>query len=334
MLKTIIIAEAGVNHNGNFDLAIELVGVALKSGADYIKFQTFKAENVATGNAEKAVYQKESNGDRETQLSMLKKLELSEDAHLKLKSYCDEKGIGFLSTPFDIPSVFFLKKLGIKIGKIPSGELTNLPLLRAVTGSFPEIILSTGMSDMSEIAEALSVIEKNGVNKKNITILHCNTEYPTPYEDVNLKAMISIGEYFGTKIGYSDHTMGFEVPIAAVAMGATIIEKHFTLDRKMEGPDHAASLEPNELLKMVEGIRHIESALGSTEKKASPSEIKNKTVARRSIVAATKIKTGELFTDENLSVKRPGTGISPMKWDEVIGKRSSRDFNTDELIIL
>lgn len=332
-MHTIIIAEAGVNHNGSIENAKKLVDVAAEAGVDYVKFQTFKAEKIASKFAVKADYQKKTTEAQESQLSMLKKLELSEAYHDELIQYCKTKNISFLSTPFDIDSITFLKSIGIKLGKIPSGEIINLPYLRKMAQSFEQIVMSTGMTEMSELKAALSVLLQQGISKENITILHCNTEYPTPFEDVNLKAMLDIGKQTGVKIGYSDHTLGIEIPIAAVALGATLIEKHFTLDNTMEGPDHRASLEPDELIAMVKGIRNIEKAMsGSGRKTPSLSEAKNKVIARKSIVAAQVIQKNELFTEENLTVKRPGNGISPMKWDSVIGKKAKRDFEEDELI--
>ena len=334
MVETIIIAEAGVNHNGSMILAKQLIDVAAAAGADYVKFQTFKASKIASSNAAKAMYQLETTGAGESQLDMLRKLELSEADHLVLKDYCASKKIAFLSTAFDLESIDILKRLGITLGKIPSGEITNLPYLRKMATSFKELIVSSGMTDMEELRQAITALEQAGFNRKRLTILHCNTEYPTPYEDVNLKAMVSIAEEFGVLIGYSDHTRGIEVPIAAVALGATVIEKHFTLDRTMEGPDHKASLEPDELIAMVKSVRNIEKALGSSDKVPSPSESKNKAIARKSIVAGKWIRQGELFDENNLAVKRPGTGISPMKWDAVIGQPAKRNFEPDELIEL
>jgi N,N'-diacetyllegionaminate synthase len=331
-MHTIIIAEAGVNHNGNIETAKKLIDAAADAKADYVKFQTFKAEKLVTKSAAKAEYQQKNAGNDEGQWNMLKKLELGEQDHVELIDYCHSKNIKFLSTAFDADSVSLLKKLGINIGKIPSGEITNLPYLRLMAQSFSELIVSTGMATMDEIAAAINVITKGGFDKKNITVLHCNTEYPTPMKDVNLLAMHDIKKQFEIRIGYSDHTLGIEVPIAAVALGAAVIEKHFTLGRKMEGPDHVASLEPAELKAMVDAIRNIEIALGDGIKKPSASEIKNKVVARKSIVAAGKINKGDVFTEENLTVKRPGDGISPMQWDDVVGKKAMKDFEEDELI--
>lgn len=334
MAHTIIIAEAGVNHNGEMSLAKKLIDAAAEAGADYVKFQTFKADKIASKSAAKANYQQQTTDKAESQLDMLRKLELSESDHQLLKAYCAEKKIQFLSTAFDLDSIDLLKKFNITLGKVPSGEITNLPYLRKMAASFSELILSTGMCDMNELKEAVQAILATGFKKERLTILHCNTEYPTPFEDVNLHAMETIANEFEVAVGYSDHTVGIEVPVAAVALGATVIEKHFTLDRTMEGPDHKASLEPNELIAMVKSIRHIEKALGSAIKQASPSESKNKAIARKSIVAATAIKAGETFSESNLAVKRPGTGISPMQWDSVIGKKANRNFESDELIEL
>jgi len=332
MNKVFIIAEAGVNHNGDVNLAKKLVDVAKKAGADAVKFQTFKAENLVSKSAKKADYQVENTGNNESQYEMIKKLELSFDDFIELKKYCDEKEIMFLSTPFDDESIEFLNNLGIEIFKIPSGEITNLPYLRKIGKLRKKVILSTGMADLGEIEDALDVLINSGTKKENITVLHANTEYPTPFEDVNLKAMQTISCAFDVAVGYSDHTMGIEVPIAAVAMGARVIEKHFTLDRNLEGPDHRASLEPDELKAMVSAIRNIEKALGNGLKKPSRSEKKNIEVARKSIVAKRDIKKGEKFSEENLTVKRPGNGISPMRWDEIIGKTAQKDYKEDELI--
>ncbi len=329
MKHVFIIAEAGVNHNGSYELACKLVDAAKVAGADCIKFQTFKSENLVSHSAQKAEYQKTTTGDG-SQQDMLKKLELSYDAFLDLKEYCDRIGICFLSTPFDFESIDFLNTIDMPFWKIPSGEVTNLPYLLTLAKTGRPVVMSTGMCGMEEIEAAIRVLRDNGTPE--IKLLHCNTEYPTPYEDVNLRAMQTMRDTFGLEVGYSDHTKGIEVPIAAVALGAAIIEKHFTLDRNMEGPDHKASLEPDELAEMVRCIRNIEKALGSAEKKPSPSEIKNKSVARKSIVAKTPIRAGEVLTEENVTVKRPGTGISPMKWPEVLGTKAIRDFEEDELI--
>lgn len=334
-MKTLIIAEAGVNHNGSVELAKQLVDVAAEAGADYVKFQTFKATKLASKYAQKASYQKRTTDLAESQLEMLKRLELDENAHLELIAYCKEKNIAFLSTAFDFESIELLQKLGITLGKIPSGELTNLPFLRKMAKAFPEIILSTGMANMDEVKATINALLQAGTKRDNLTVLHCNTEYPTPFQDVNLKAMLTIEKELNVPIGYSDHTLGIEIPIAAVAMGAKVIEKHFTLDRNMEGPDHKASLEPSELKTMIASIRNIELALAGTgDKLTSNSEQKNKEIARKSIVASKKIAIGEVLTEDNITVKRPGNGISPMLWDSVIGQKAQKNFEEDELIIL
>lgn len=335
MKRTLIIAEAGVNHNGDIAKAKALIDKGAEAGVDYVKFQTFKAEKLVTKQAQRASYQDKNTQNNDSQYEMLKKLELSQALHQELMDYCNQKGVKFLSTGFDSESLVFLAQLGITIAKVPSGEITNLPYLRQVASIFPEVILSTGMATIDEIKDAVKVLIDNGVSKDKITILHCNTEYPTPMEDVNLKAMLHIQRELGLPIGYSDHTLGIEVPIAAVALGATVIEKHFTLDKTLPGPDHKASLEPNELKAMVSAIRNIEKAIGGSGlKEVSKSEEKNKPIARKSIVASTNIKKGDIFTPENLTVKRPGTGISPMQWDEVIGKTAKKDFEEDDLIEL
>ena len=332
MKKVFIIAEAGVNHNGSVELAKKLIDVAVGSGVDAVKFQTFKAENLVSQNAQKADYQKKTTDKKESQFDMIKKLELDIDTHKELISYCNEKGIMFLSTPFDHDSIDMLNELGLEIFKIPSGEITNLPYLRHIGSLNKEVILSTGMADLGEIEDALDVLTNVGTNIDSITVLHANTMYPTPMEDVNLKAMQTIGTVFNVAYGYSDHTLGIEVDVAAVAMGASIIEKHFTLDKTMEGPDHKASLEPDELKEMIKAIRNIELALGSSVKKPSPSEKPNMEIARKSIVANKAIKKGEIFTEINLTIKRPGTGINPMRWDEIVGMVAIRDYKMDELI--
>ncbi len=325
-----IIAEAGDNHNGNLELAFQLVDKAAQAGADCVKFQTFVTEEVISKRAEKAEYQKESTGADESQYEMVKKLELAFDNFRQLQQYAKEKGLMFLSTPFDIPSVDFLNSIDIPCFKIPSGEITNLPYLIRIAQTGRDIILSTGMAEIEEIEAAVKALRENGAGE--ISLLHCNTEYPTPMEDVNLRAMLTLKEKFSVRVGYSDHTKGIEVPIAAAAMGAEIIEKHFTLDHNMEGPDHKASLEPDELKAMVEGIRNIEKALGNGIKTASRSEKKNMDIARKSIVARRKIAKGETLTEDNLAVKRPGNGISPMKWYEILGTKAVRDFEEDEMI--
>jgi N,N'-diacetyllegionaminate synthase len=339
MNKTYIIAEAGVNHNGSLDRAKDMVKVAAKAGVDAIKFQTFRAETLVTKDAIKADYQIKADnqiktsGQSETQFEMLKKLELSVESHLELMECCRLNQIEFLSTPFDLTTIDLLVEMGLKKWKIPSGEITNLPYLRKIASLGQEIILSTGMADLGEIEDALDVLTGAGTKLKDITVLHCSTEYPTPMQDVNLKAMQTIKSAFpGIHVGYSDHTKGIEVPIAAVAMGATIIEKHFTLDKNLPGPDHKASLEPDELTAMVRAIKNIETALGNGIKEPSSSELKNMAIARKSIVAAQAIAAGEKFANDNLTVKRPGTGLSPMKWDEVVGKTATKNYSKDELI--
>ena len=332
MSKTLIIAEAGVNHNGSIDMAKRLIEAAAEAGVDYVKFQTFKSEKLVSRHAAKADYQKANTGGEDSQLKMLQQLELSRDDHFLLIEHCKKCGIKFLSTAFDLESIEFLHSLNLDLWKIPSGEITNLPYLRSIAQKGGRVIMSTGMCDLSDIEAALKVLTSNGTPEENITLLHCNTEYPTPWNDVNLRAMHDIAKRFNVPVGYSDHTRGIEVPIAAVALGATVIEKHFTLDNNLPGPDHKASLEPHQLKAMVDAIRHIECALGSGTKQVSESERKNMAIARKSIVAATEIKKGELFTPQNITVKRPGGGISPMKWDEVIGTTASHDYQPDEMI--
>ena len=329
-MKTLIIAEAGVNHNGNFELAKQLVDKAVEGGADIVKFQTCKAENVISRYADKAEYQKVTTGEADSQLEMVRKLMLTYEEYGKLKDYCDEKGIEFLSTAFDLPSVDYLHSIGMRRWKIPSGEITNLPLLIKIAKLGEPIIMSTGMSELSEVGDAIKVLKENGAGE--ITILHCTTEYPAPYEDVNLKAIDTMKETFGLPVGYSDHTKGLEIPVAAVARGACVIEKHFTLDRNMEGPDHKASIEPDELKQMVDMIRHVEVAIGDGIKKVSPSELKNQDIARKSIIAKTAIKAGDVFTEENITTKRPGSGINPMKWFDLLGKTAKHDYQEDYLI--
>lgn len=334
MNRVLIIAEAGVNHNGNLDNAFKLIDAAIDAGVDYVKFQTFKSENLVSKSAKKADYQIQNTGNStDSQYEMLKKLELSHENHELLIDYCKQKNIQFFSTAFDLDSLVYLKEIGLDLVKIPSGEITNLPYLRKAAQLFKKVILSTGMCTMEDIEAAINVFLAEDISKESITILHCNTEYPTPMNDVNLKAMLSIQKEFGTDIGYSDHTLGIEVPVAAVALGASVIEKHFTLDNTMEGPDHAASLEPHQLKEMVKAIRNIEQAIsGDGIKKPSASEMKNIEIARKSIVASASVSKGEIFTEENLTIKRPGTGISPMKWDEVIGELATKDYSTDDLI--
>ena len=330
----LIVAEAGVNHNGDLALAERLVDMAADAGADLVKFQTFTAEKVVIQRAPKAAYQTRSTGRTQSQLEMLCQLELNAEMHEALIARCRKRNIGFFSTGFDMESLDYLASLGAERFKIPSGEITNLPYLRHVGAFGKPIILSTGMATLGEIEAALEVLESVGTSRTQITVLHCNTEYPTPMEDVNLSAMCNIRDCFGVAVGYSDHTLGIEVPIAAVAMGATVIEKHLTLDRTLSGPDHSASLVPEEFAKMVRAIRNIERAIGDGIKRPSPSEVKNKPIARKSLVAAKPIRTGEMFTADNVAVKRPGAGISPMRWDEVMGRTAGRNFAVDEFIAL
>lgn len=332
-MHTIIIAEAGVNHNGSLELAHKLIDAAKNAGVDYVKFQTSKrSENVTSRFAQLATYQKKNLGEEGSQLSMLKKIRLEFPDFVTLKEYCIKNGVNFLSTPFDLPAIDFLYELGMDYMKIPSGEITNLPYLRKIAKLNIPVILSTGMSTLGEVESALDVLVNSGLSDDKISLLHCNTEYPTPFDDVNLRAMLTLKQCFGLRVGYSDHTKGIEVPIAAVAMGAEIIEKHFTLDRTLPGPDHVASLEPKELKAMVEAIRNIEKAEGNGRKKVTESERKNIAIARKSIIAARDIRSGEVLSECNLTVKRPGTGISPMQWDKVIGTKAIRDFKEDELI--
>ena len=330
-MSILIIAEAGVNHNGSLERAKEMALAAKKAGADIVKYQTAVPEQVVSRFAEKADYQKQQTGSEESQLEMIKKIHFGFEEHRQLKEYCDEIGIRYLSTPFDLDSIDFLATLDMPVWKIPSGEITNLPYLEKVAALKKPLILSTGMSMLSEIEDALAVLE-NGC--EDVTLLHCNTEYPTPMEDVNLLAMRELEEQFALPVGFSDHTLGIEADIAAAALGACVIEKHFTLDKTLEGPDHQASLEPDELEAMVRAIRNIEKALGTGEKHVTPSEAKNRPIARKSIVAKRAIKKGEVFTAENLTTKRPGDGISPMRWYEVLGRPAPRDFAEDEKIEL
>jgi len=332
MSRTFIIAEAGVNHNGKFELAKKMIDIAKEAGVDAIKFQTFKADRIASKFAPKAPYQSRTTAASESQLQMLRKLELNMNEYKYLMDYCKKKEIIFISSPFDMESIELLDSLGMEIFKIPSGEITNFPYLRKIGNLKKKVIMSTGMADLGEVEDALDILINSGTKREDITVLHCNTEYPTPYEDVNLRAMLTIKEAFKVEVGYSDHTLGIEVPIAAVAMGATVIEKHFTLDRNLPGPDHKVSLEPKELKAMAEAIRNTEKALGNGVKKPSDSEEKNISVARKSIVAKRDIKKGEIFTEENLTVKRPGTGITPMRWNEILGRKALREFEKDEVI--
>lgn len=331
-MSVFIIAEAGVNHNGSVELAKRLIDVASEAGVDAVKFQTFKTEDLVSKNAQKADYQKETTDREESQFDMIKRLELDTDTHEELITYCKTKSIMFLSTPFDHDSIDLLNDMGLKIFKIPSGEIRNLPYLRHIGRVAKEIILSTGMSNIGEIEDALDVLTEAGTKKEDITVLHANTMYPTPMEDVNLKAMVTIGSTFDIAYGYSDHTLGIEVDIAAVAMGASVIEKHFTLDNMMEGPDHQASLEPEELTAMVKAIRNIESALGSSVKRASKSEQPNIGIVRKSIVARKNISKGDILDTTNLTVKRPGDGIDPMRWDTFMGTVALKDYKEDELL--
>ena len=331
-MKTLIIAEAGVNHNGDLNLAKQLIDVAAAAGVDLVKFQTFKADSLVTRTAKKAYYQEKATDINESQYTMLRRLELTEAMHHQLISHCAIRNVGFLSTGFDIESVSFLLGLGQETFKIPSGEITNLPYLVHVGQIGKAVILSTGMSTLGDIEAAIDVLEKAGTPRAMITVLHCTTEYPTPMTEVNLRAMQSIQKAFGVAVGYSDHTQGIEVAIAAVAMGATVIEKHFTLDRNLPGPDHKASLEPAELKAMVKAIRNVEEAMGDGIKRLTPSEARNRPVARKSLVAKREIKAGEIFTIENITSKRPGTGITPMRFEDMLGKKAIRNFSIDELI--
>lgn len=335
MNHTLIIAEAGVNHNGSLEIAKQLIDAAVDAGVDIIKFQTFKAEKLVKKDAKQAEYQKKNIGDgNDSQYDMLKKLELSKSDHEEFVAHCNKRGIRFFSTAFDFDSLDYLHSLNLGLWKIPSGEITNYPYIKKIAQFNEPVIMSTGMCDVQDIHNAVDVLLSFGLTKDKITILHCNTQYPTPFEDVNLRAMLTIKSEFGVNVGYSDHTQGIEVPVAAVALGATVIEKHFTLDRNMPGPDHKASLEPDELKAMVSSIRHIEQALGDGVKCVSASEQANISVARKSIVAAKSIKAGDVFSEQNLTVKRPGTGFSPMKWTDVIGKKAKRNFEEDEIIEL
>ena len=332
MSKVFIIAEAGVNHNGSIEIAKQLVDVAADAKVDAIKFQSFKTENLVCRNAQKAEYQIRTTNQKESQFDMLKKLELTPSMHEELIAYCQKRNVMFLSTAFEVASLRYLVECGLDTIKLPSGEITNYPLLREAGVSKKKILLSSGMSSMGELSEAVKVLKEYG--SEDITVLQCNTEYPTPYKDANLKAMLTIKDLLGTKVGYSDHTLGIEVPIAATALGASVIEKHFTLDRNMKGPDHKASLEPDELSNMVMAIRNIEKAIGNGKKEPSESEKKNIEIARKSIVAKCNIQKGELYTEENLTTKRPGNGISPMHWNTILGERAKRNFCEDELIEL
>jgi N,N'-diacetyllegionaminate synthase len=331
-MRTLIIAEAGVNHNGDPDLARKLIDVAARAGADRVKFQTFSAAALVTASAGKAAYQERLTGSGESQFAMLSRLELSPAVHRELIEHCRQRGIGFFSTGFDLASVRQLAQLGAESFKVPSGEITNLPYLRLIGSYGKPVLLSTGMCTLGDIEAALGALEQSGTAREKITVLHCTTDYPAPFDEVNLRAMLSIRDAFDVAVGYSDHTLGIEVSLAAVALGATVIEKHFTLDRSLPGPDHKASLEPDELAALVTGIRNIERALGSAVKRPGASEVTNLVAGRKSLVAACPIRAGEPFTTANLTAKRPGSGISPMRWDEVIGRKAPRDFSADELI--
>lgn len=330
--KVFFIAEAGVNHNGSFELAKKLIDIAAQAGADAVKFQTFKAKNLAIKNSKKTKYQKKTTNPNESQFKMLEKLELDLDKHKKLISYCRKKKILFLSSPFDVDSIDLLNQLGLQVFKIPSGEIINLPYLRHLGKLNKKVILSTGMADINEIKDALDILIKAGTKKNNITVLHANTEYPTPMKDVNLRAMITIGNAFDVKYGYSDHTEGIEIGIAAVALGANCIEKHFTLDRNLDGPDHKASLEPDQLKEMIQSIRNIEISLGDGVKKPSSSEKKNIKIVRKSIFAKKNIKKGEVLSEDNIAIKRPSGGLSPMMWDDILGQIATKDYKEDEFI--
>jgi len=332
--KITIIAEAGVNHNGSMALAKKLIEAAANAGADYVKFQTFITEEGISKNAERAKYQIKNTGNNDSQLEMIKKLELSFDQHKELKIYCENIGVKYLSTAFDLKSIDFLNSINIDLFKIPSGEITNLPFLRKIESLGRPIFLSTGMANLSEISNALEILNGSNRLRKDITVLHCTTEYPAPIEEVNLNAMITIKNKFKVPVGYSDHTLGIEIPIAASGLGAKVIEKHLTLDCTLDGPDHAASLEPKDFKKMVRGIRNIEKAMGDGIKKPTQSEKMNMAIARKSIIAKRSILKGDKFTEQNLTVKRPGTGISPMNWDEIIGSISDRNYELDDLIKL
>ncbi len=331
-MAIVIIAEAGVNHNGDLEMAKQLALEAKKAGADMVKYQVAVPELVVSRFAEKAEYQKVQTGEKESQLEMIRRLHFDFAAHRELRDYCREIGIVYFATAFDLPSIDFLEELGLPMHKVPSGEITNLPYLEAIAKTKKPVLLSTGMSYLAEVEDAVSVLENAGVEE--IILLHCNTEYPTPYEDANLLAMHSLADTFGMRVGYSDHTPGVTCAIAAAALGASVLEKHFTLDKNLPGPDHKASLMPKELTQLVESVRQCEAALGNGEKSVSQSEEKNRPIARKSIVAACDIKEGDVFTAENLLTKRPGNGISPMRWHEVLGKTAKRDFEPDEAIEL
>lgn len=331
-MSTLVIAEAGVNHNGDIEMAKQLIDAAAEAGADLVKFQTFRADRLVTTSARKAAYQMATTAADESQHEMIRRLELTEAMHDELIAHCRHRKIEFFSTAFDLQSLDYLMGLGMGRIKVPSGEITNLPYLRKVGWFGKEVVLSTGMSNLGEIEAAIDVMEKAGTSRERIVVLHCNTEYPVPMAEVNLRAMRSIGEAFGVKVGFSDHTEGIEIAIAAVALGATVIEKHFTLDRNLPGPDHRASIEPGELGRMIRSIRNVELAMGDGVKRPSVSELKNITLSRKSLVASRPIAAGERFTPENMAVKRPGTGMSPMLWDAVVGQEARKPYSVDEMI--
>ncbi|OQX06904.1 MAG: N-acetylneuraminate synthase [Desulfobulbaceae bacterium A2] len=328
----LIIAEAGVNHNGSLDLALQLVDAAAACGADAVKFQTFRADSLVARDAPKARYQQETTGTAEGQFAMLQRLELDMAAHRLLSERCQERGLVFLSSPFDIESARALYELGMRRYKIPSGEITNMPLLECIGRLAEEVLLSTGMADVQEVGEALAVLDEAGLDRSRVTVLHCTTEYPAPYDEVNLRSMMTMGKKFGVRTGYSDHTPGIEIPVAAAALGAWVLEKHFTLDKSLPGPDHRASLDPTEFAAMVRAVRHVELALGDGVKRPTASELPNRIVARKSIVAARPIRTGEIFSTENLTAKRPGSGVSPMRWHELLGRPARRSYQPDDMI--
>ncbi len=331
-MKTIVIAEAGVNHNGSIRIAEELVAKASEAGADFIKFQTFNTDKLVSRNAKQADYQSKNIGTVTSQFEMLKKLELSYEDHFELLKCCKKYNISFFSTAFDLESIDLLIELDLPIWKIPSGEITNYPYIKKIGLQKKPVLLSTGMATLGEVEDAVNLLDKSGTHRNNIIILHCTTEYPAPMQDINLRAMVTLGEAFKVRYGYSDHSEGIEIPLAAVAMGASVIEKHFTLDRNMTGPDHIASLQPEELKKMIEGIRNIEKALGDGIKTPATGEIKNKITARKSLVASEKIKKGDFFSEKNMTAKRPGDGLSPMLWEQMLGVKANKDYQKDEQI--
>jgi len=332
--RILLIAEAGVNHNGSLDRALQLVDMAAVCGADAVKFQTFRAERLVARDAPKARYQQETTGAGEGQFAMLRRLELDMSAYLQLRDRCQERGLLFLSSPFDIESALALHELGMRRYKIASGEITNRPLVECIGRQAEEVLLSTGMADMEEVGAALAVLDEVGLDRSRVTVLHCTTEYPAPFDEVNLRAMLTMGKEFGVRTGYSDHTPGIEIPVAAAALGARVLEKHFTLDKSLPGPDHRASLDPGEFAAMARAVRNVEAALGNGVKRPTASELPNRQVARKSIVAAQAIRLGELFSVENLTTKRPGNGVSPMLWHEVLGRPARRDYRIDDMIDL